>query len=59
MKRHRIVKTQYESGKIQYIIEVKWWFWWVEDERWDSLSYAQERLKEITQYKVVSEEIVG
>lgn len=56
--KYRIVKVQYEHGKTQYIIESKWLFWWIREESWDTLSFAQQRVKELISNKIVSEEVV-
>lgn len=58
MKKYRISQVDYESGLTQFLIESKFMFWWLEEERWNSLSYAQDRLKEITQYKIISKKEV-
>lgn len=58
MKKYRIAQVDYESGSTQFLIEFKFLFWWIEEERWNSLSYAQNRLKEITQYKSISKKEV-
>lgn len=60
MSKYRIAKRTYSSGDVRYQIQEKILWWWFDlgSEYWQSLSFAQDRLRSIEGNKVVNQEII-